>query len=249
MGTMIGHGLLRVGVILLAAGSIAPSHASGPAADGAGIGEVDPQAREILSRLDRRLAATTALTGSFVQTFTSSGLGVPQSESGVFSIRRPDLMRWEYRRPERKLAVSDGTHTWLYMPDEKLAYRGDVREWKRGGAFAILAGGSLVEEFAPVDLSIVEATRKGDLVLRLRPVEIREEYDFLLIQFEPSSLTINTITAIDAMGNRVTIILSGLEEPRSLPDDEFTFDPPSGTRIIDQSAPATPADLSPGRLR
>lgn len=206
--------------------------------------DADPRASEVLSRLDARLESVRSLKGRFVQTFTSSGLGIPQAEEGIFSIRRPDRMRWEYRKPERKLAVSDGTHTWLYMPEEGVVYRGDVRDWKEGGAFALLAGGSLSAEFVALSVGVEGASREGDLLLELRPAKPRDQYEQLLVQFEPSSLSISSITAVDAMGNRISVILSDLQEDPEMNEGEFTFRPPAGVRVIEQGRPATPEDVA-----
>ena len=204
--------------------------------------EADPQATEVLSRLDERLARISALRGSFVQTFVSSGLGVPQAEEGTFAIRRPDLMRWEYRKPERKLAVSDGVHTWLYLPEEKVVYRGTVRGWKQAGAFSILAGGRLGERFDAVAVHAQGAGRSGDIVVELVPKAPSEQYESLRVEFDPATLTLGAITAIDAMGSRVSILVSGLEENPRLGPELFTFEPPRGVEVIDQ-AESSPADL------
>lgn len=204
----------------------------------------DPRAAEILARLDARLQAVRSLKGTFIQTFVSSGLGIPQTEEGTFAIRRPDRMRWDYVKPERKLAVSDGTHTWLYMPEEKIVYRGDVRDWKEGGPFSLLAGGSLTSEFVAVSVGVEGALRSGDLVLELRPAEPRDQYEVLLLQFDPSSLVIHAVTAIDAMGNRTSVILGDLEVNPDLAKAEFTFSPPEGVRVVEQGRPVSPGDVS-----
>jgi outer membrane lipoprotein carrier protein len=195
-------------------------------------------AREILSRLDARLRGIASMRGRFVQTFTSSGLGVPQSESGRFAMRRPDRLRWDYTAPEPKIAVSDGEHTWLYLPEEKIVYRGSVAEWKRGGAFAFLAGGSLVEAFEADAVEARSAQTSGNMVLHLRPRSPVEDYESLLVEVNPKTLAVASVTAVDGMGNRVAAAFSGIEENPSLSGDLFTFTPPAGAKIVDQEPAA-----------
>jgi len=191
-------------------------------------------ATEILSRLDRRLQAVTTMKGRFIQSFTSAGLGVPQSESGRFFISRPDRMRWDYTRPEEKTAISDGTHTWLHLPEEGVVYKGSVAAWKNGGAFSILAGGSLRDEYSAIDVDVAQATRKGDVVLALKPRRERDEFVSLLVEVDPVSLTLVSVVAVDGAGNRISAFFSEIEENVALPRDVFLFKPPVGARVIDQ---------------
>jgi len=194
---------------------------------------------EILSRLDARLAGMTTMKGRFVQTFTSAGLGVPQSESGRFYLSRPDRMRWDYASPEKKVAVSDGLHTWLYLPEEETVYRGSVDSWKKGGAFALLAGGSLRAEYDAIG---VEATgaRKGNIVLSLKPRVQRDEFGSVLVEVNPADLTLASVTAVDGMGNRIAALFTDVEENVRLDPGLFTFSPPPRARVIDQESPSSP---------
>src|SRR5512136_131267 len=48
--------------------------------------------------LQKRYASVETVTGSFRQTFRAPG--IDQVESGVFRMKKPCMMRWEYRQPE-----------------------------------------------------------------------------------------------------------------------------------------------------
>lgn len=195
-------------------------------------------AREILVRLDRRLQTIATMRGRFVQTFTSSGLGLPQSEGGRFFLSRPDLMRWDYTTPEKKTAVSDGTHTWLHIPEDGVVYRGTVAAWKRGGAFSILAGGSLVDAYDAAGVEAGTAARRGYVVLTLHPKTEREEFTSLLVELEPKGLRLSSVIAVDGAGNRIAALFSDVEENVQLDRGLFSFAPPAGARVIDQEPPA-----------
>lgn len=209
-----------------------------PAPQAAG-GGTDPA--EVLLRLDERLQTIRTMRGRFVQTFTSSGLGVPQAEEGTFALRRPDLIRWEYQKPERKTAVSDGTHTWLHLHEQRLVYRGSVAEWREGGAFAALGGGRLAEHFVALEASAEGVVRAGNVLLRLVPKAPREEYEQLLIEFDPTNMMPSRITAVDPMGNRIGVSLERVEQNPALPRDLFVFEAPPGTEVIDQEDRGLPA--------
>jgi outer membrane lipoprotein-sorting protein len=115
-----GRAVAAPGILSLAALACVAGAAMRLAA-GADAAETEA-ARRVLERVEARLRGLGSLRGRFVMSFTSSGLGVPQTERGRFAIRRPDRMRWDYTDPERKIAVSDGMHTWLYLPEDHLVY-------------------------------------------------------------------------------------------------------------------------------
>ena len=54
----------------------------------------------------------------FVQSYGWPGRR-PRTESGQVFLRRPGLMRWEYREPSGKLFLSDGETIHFYLPDRK----------------------------------------------------------------------------------------------------------------------------------
>jgi outer membrane lipoprotein carrier protein len=191
-------------------------------------------AREVLARLDARLAGIRSLRGRFVQTFLSAGLGVPQEEEGVFYMQRPDRLRWEYRRPEEKTAVSDGTHTWLYLPEERVVYRGTVSRWKAGGGLSILVGGRIADEYEVAGLEVASAVRDGNIVLRLEPRADESELKEILLEIEPRRLDVAAVTAVDLLGNRTAVTFSDVEENARLRPGLFEFSPPRGARLVDQ---------------
>src|SRR5262245_52123654 len=72
---------------------------------------VDP----LLTRLQARIDHLRSLKGRFVQSLDSKSLGRPRTEEGRFCLRKPSLMRWDYEKPEEKLAILDGRNSWLYV--------------------------------------------------------------------------------------------------------------------------------------
>src|SRR6185503_10918364 len=79
----------------------------------------DEPADAIVERLQARLDRMATLKGRFVQTLDSKSLGRPRTEEGRFCLKKPSFMRWDYERPEEKLALLDGTHSWLYLPADR----------------------------------------------------------------------------------------------------------------------------------
>ena len=90
-------------------------------------GTIDaPDADELVQRLQSAYRRLETLQAEFTQSLHSLALATPQRESGTLYVHRPSRMRWEYRKPEHKLAVVDGEHTWLYIPAEGQVFVGSL---------------------------------------------------------------------------------------------------------------------------
>ena len=143
-------------------------------------------------------------------------------------------MRWVYTQPEKKIAVSDGLNTWLHMQEEEVVYKGSVASWKSRGAFAVLAGGSLVSRYQAREISAERASVAGNVLMVLVPKKRQDDFVELEIEIRPQRMEIASITAIDAMGNRIGFLFKGVKENVPAPRQAFEFTPPPGVEIVEQ---------------
>jgi len=195
----------------------------------------------LLSRLEAKLERLETLQGRFVQTVDAPGLGKPRSEEGRFWIQRPSRMRWEYEKPEVKLAVADGVSTWLYVPQDKEAYRGAM-EPAETGAWSLVIGGRmrLSRDFRARRLSggdLADAGPQGAagaVVLELTPLKPVEDFEKLILSIDPERLAIRRLTLLDPLGQRMVFDLFDLEEDRDLPEALFRFEVPPGVEVLEQ---------------
>ncbi len=192
----------------------------------------------LLERLQAKLETVTSLKGRFIQRLDAPALGRQRTERGTFSIKRPDRMRWEYEKPERKLAVTDGVTTWLYVPEDYEAHAGRPDDLAGGGAMMLLAGRlRLSEDFSARGLSSEEAGPQGFAgaeVLELTPRRGGEEFEKLVVAVDPESLQMRRLTVVDAVGDRMIFDFFDLVENPDIDDALFTFEPPPGTEVIDE---------------
>ncbi|HKY31601.1 MAG TPA: outer membrane lipoprotein carrier protein LolA, partial [Candidatus Polarisedimenticolia bacterium] len=179
----------------------------------------------------------------FVQRLDSRSLGRPRVEEGIFMIRKPSFMRWEYRKPEEKLAVADGEHTWLYLPEEREVHKGRAADLQRSGAAALLLAGRLrldrdfEARLSEGDSAGADPPSTGTQVLELRPLAPDTEFERVLLTVEIPGLSIRRLVLVDALGDRMSFDLSAIEENPDLSDDLFSFRPPPGVRVIETAPP------------
>ena len=181
--------------------------------------------------LGTRLAAVRALEAHFTQTIDSMALASPQVEEGRVFLQRPGRMRWEYTRPKGKLAIADGTHSWLYLPEDRQAIKAPLRSDQADTGLGLLWRddvdllGEFRADWEPVRTS---AGRR----LRLHPREPSAPYDVLLVTLDASGFPA-ALTVVDPLGGRVTYVFADIRFKDRLDPALFAFTPPAGVAVQD----------------
>ncbi len=210
--------------------------ASAAAAPGMSPGSPAPP-DPILSRLQTRLETLKTLRGRFIQSLDAPALGRPRVEEGTFALKRPSMMRWEYEKPEKKLAILDGRNSWLYLPEEREVHRGSLKEIEDAGAVTLMLAGriKLTSDFRCRRLSLDEAGPQGvagALVLELVPVNPRGEFEKLILAVDPERLLIRRLTVVGSAGDTMAFEFFDLDENVPLDDEQFRFEPPPGVEVL-----------------
>ncbi len=181
-------------------------------------------------RVQAWLDSWQSLTGAFQQVLSSPTLPSDQVESGTFAVVRPDRMRWDYREPERKLALTDGVWTWLYVPADRQVIRGRLDRLREDSAVSLLLSGSLRlhEAFT------VEAAGMGPdgIRLALRPRQESEAIARVDLRATAAGEVLE-FTVVDPSGNRVTWRFQDLRLDPRVDPGRFRFQVPPGVEIQD----------------
>jgi len=182
--------------------------------------------------LQQRYASAVTMTGSFQQTYRAPG--IEQVESGVFRMKRPGLMRWEYQKPEQKLFIADGKEAFLYVPlDRQVTVHSFSASDMRGTPLEFLLGGADIRKNFSVswENSFKPAAEKT-LLIRLTPRSGQSEYKFLVLELDPQNYDLRRITIHEHGGNTSEFLLSNTTANTKIENREFQFKPPKGTEVI-----------------
>jgi outer membrane lipoprotein carrier protein len=184
------------------------------------------------------LDSWTSLAGDFRQEVSSPTLPAGQVESGTFEISRPDRMRWDYVIPERKLAVTDGSSTWLYLPDDRQVIVGRLDSLRRDGAVALLLSGSLrlEEAFAVGEVRQRDDRLEMDLVPRASSASISR-----INLVATAGGVILSFMVHDSAGNSVLWSFQDLRLNPPLQEERFSFQVPAGVEIQDLDEMVAPS--------
>lgn len=220
--------LWAVGVLLLPLVPHASALVPAAAADAAAVDEVVAKVQAACSRAQD-------LSARFHQTVSNRSLGQVTEGRGLFLVKRPGKVRWEYEKPEPRLFVTDGKTLWDYSPVDKQARAQPLDEaFSSRLPMAFLAGDcQLGREFT---IQAVEhaATRgaTGFVILDLRPKRPETGIARMLLEVNLQGYTVEKTTLFDAAGNTTVIALTNLKLNPGLSDQQFQFIPPAGVTVV-----------------
>ena len=182
-------------------------------------------------------------SADFKQSVKRKNMPRARKLKGRVGFKKPGMMRWDYRQPEKVLYVSDGSTLWNYQPEDGVAYKLNVKDSELYNALKFLFGqGNLEKEFKVKLLK----PRKGLVRLHLSPRVKQTNYKSIELQVDPKTFEIRTSVLTDPLGSRSTITFSNI---KYAPIDAkvFTgFKPKKGVRIQDMTVPsAKPAPPAP----
>jgi outer membrane lipoprotein carrier protein len=192
----------------------------------------------IAQGVDEHYNHLRTLQANFTEVYTGSGM--ERTESGTLwlakgGLKKPGKMRWEYRSPREKLFVSDGTHAWFYVPDDKQVRKTDARKLDdlRSPLAFLLGKAKLEKELQGLSLATdVTPLTTGNVVLRGIPHALSDRISEILLEVTPQH-EIARILINDVDGSTTEYRFSDPREDVAIPDGRFEFSPPAGTETVE----------------
>jgi len=188
---------------------------------------------EVARALQSRYQNIRDFTADFAHAYEGGVLRKQVTERGTVLIRKPGRMRWTYTSPERKEFVSDGRKLYSYIPQDRQVIVSAVPPENEASTPALfLSGkGDIVRDFAASFADVPEA-RPGTYALKLVPSQRQQDYDWLIVVVDRSSLQLRMLVTVDQQGGRSTFTFTNLKENVGLGDAPFTFKIPRGVDVI-----------------
>jgi len=233
---------LLFALFLAAASTSAPGAASAAAsaAQTSTATGAAPDLRTVLERMQKRYDQAKDLRARFSQNYTRAVVGRSTLSTGTLTFKKPGRMRWDYEKPEARMFLSNGQLLWLYEPEEKQAFKQDLKSSQLPAALAFLMGkGRITDEFEvefakePKDGKTKLAGRPGDIRLLLSPRRPQSAYKSILFVVDPKEYLVRESVLVDAQGNTNHFVFDGLEVNVKVSDALFKWSPPAGVRVVD----------------
>jgi outer membrane lipoprotein carrier protein len=190
--------------------------------------------RSVVDRVQRRYDTASDFRAHFSQTLTNATFKRKSTLSGEVLLKKPGRMRWNYQQPEPKMYLADGDLLWLYEPEDKQAFKQELKSTQLPAALAFLTGkGRLSDEF---DITFAPQKTYGtarDYLLALRPKQAQPQVKEITFVVDPDSFQVRETVLIDGQGNVNDMLFSDIKVSSGLPDSTFRWTPPAGVRVID----------------
>ena len=158
-----------------------------------------------------------------------------RTETGVLYLRRPGMMRWEYKSPSEKLFVSDGKSVYFYLPEEHQVQKTSVKESRdqRLPFLFLLGRGNLKKDFSKVEWAEDQkAFFAGNRVLYAYPKKNIDEFSKVLMEFDPATLQLQRVTIYDIDGSTSEFVFSNIKENSGLKALLFSFKIPPNVDVL-----------------
>lgn len=185
-----------------------------------------------IAGLQRRYATVDSISAEFRQTYRAPA--VNQTESGTVFMKKPGLMRWEYRNPEVKLFVADGRDTYLYMPeDRQVLVQHFTADDLRSTPLQFLLGQGDIRRNYDVSWESVAGYNAGATSrLRLTPRAAASDYAYVVIAYDSASYDLRGIVIRERTGNTSEFEFDNLKTNVRVDSRQFQFKIPKGVEVV-----------------
>jgi outer membrane lipoprotein carrier protein len=160
--------------------------------------------------------------------------------AGTFSIRRPNLFRWEIKQNFAQVIVADGKNLWTYDTDlEQVTIQNQVTLLADSPLlFLTSTAEELARAFRVTDLSTKAIP--GNHLFLLKPVKKESVFDSIHILFENGLMT--ELLMADTLGQKTTVKFTTAKLNLKLADNLFSFTVPDGVDVVDSRANHQPEE-------
>ena len=191
-------------------------------------------AAEVAAALQRKYDSIRDFSADFTHQHQGGILRRKVVEQGTLLVKKPGKMRWEYKSPEKKLFVSDGTRIYFFDEENYQVTISEVPQGDQAAAAALfLTGkGNLTRDFTATFLPGTPDQAPDTDALRLDPKKPQSESDWLEVVVDRNTLLIRSLTAAEKQGGRSTFLFSRFKENVGVGDKPFEFQIPRGAEVI-----------------
>ena len=190
-------------------------------------------ASELTSDLQAKYDSLASFESEFTQVLRNAASGEEDLRTGKMFFKKPQLIRWENLEPEPELLVIGQDIVWDYFEFEEAAYKYPVSDILNSKTMIrFISGQSHLEQDFYVDK---EGEEDGLVKLSLVPKEPETQLVQAYVWVDPATHLFKRILLLDFYNNENDLTFENLKENPNLSDDMFTFTPPEGVEIFDNT--------------
>jgi len=193
---------------------------------------ITPQ--DVAMRTEKKLFSLSSIKADFEQIYYSVSITTPLREKGEFTLKKPDLMKWEYREPEEKVFLYKKGNFLFYIPeDNQLIKSSFAEENHESEILNLLSGKKTLQDHYLIEFSPFPTENAHAFQLKLIPRE-EDEYSFILLEIDEKSWLIRKAIFLDWVGNKTEFRFSRIKTNVRVPQSFFELKVPPDVEIIEK---------------
>ena len=187
-------------------------------------------AQSSVDHFKRFLNDVRSYSAEFDQVVLDENLRQIDEAGGTLTILRPGKFRWDYYPPAEQQIIGDGEKVWIYDLELRQVIVRD-QQASLGQTPAILLAGDKVN----LNNYILEDRGLQGRVqwLKIVPRSDAAGFDDIQVGFIDSALSVMVL--VDGLGQTTRINFNNGKENQDLPAEQFSFIPPEGVDVIDET--------------
>ena len=206
--------------------------------EGKDVRKEQKEVLEVVKKLQGRYEQTKDLQAEFQQTTRIEGFATPLTSSGRMFIKKPGLLRWDYRDPTVEEIYVTRNDVMMYVPEHKQVLVGKLTQMAASQApLQLLQGVAKIEEEFEIESTRGGERGEGGLpLITLTPKSTEPDasrsVSKLVVEVQPKTYFIKTIAIHEVSGNISTFVFSSLKPNTGLKSDLFAFKVPAGVEVV-----------------
>lgn len=191
----------------------------------------------VLDRASAAYQTVSTLSADFVQVVVNPLVGAPDTTRGRLYQMRPNHFAMRFTEPRGDRIVADGRYLWLYAPSTT---PGQVIRTAIPPAGS--TGPNLIGQFVerPRERYRARYLRADSLeekvadVVALAPRAPDQPYTDAVLWVDRETGLLRRLEITETSGQRRILVLRNVRVNAGVPDREFRFSPPAGSRVVHQ---------------
>jgi outer membrane lipoprotein carrier protein len=186
-----------------------------------------PVAADGLQQFEAFMQDLHTLQAAFRQTIQRPDEDAVYASNGVFYLKRPGQLRWEYEDPATQVIVADGKRIWLHDIElEQVSHRSQKAALE-GTPAQLLSGSTPVQEHFKVQ---EQGEQDGLTWIELRPKD--KEAQFVKVRLGLAENRLQRMEMFDSFGQVTRFFFFDMQRNPELSPELFVFVPPSQIDLI-----------------
>jgi outer membrane lipoprotein carrier protein len=189
---------------------------------------------DVIAKIQDSYENTQDFEADFLQEVTLKTMKRTDREEGTVYFKKPKRMLWHYTKPANKKMIINPKKTWLYLPEDRIAYLQPAEQLPPSAlGIRFLTGlGNLQNDF---DVRYTEphpVDGQGNYLITLIPRDSRTGIAKFFLTVDGQHFRIIQCRFADHYGNTTLLRLKNIKINGNLPESLFTFTPPPGVEVI-----------------